>query len=135
VVRLKFVFVVGVSAPLYLANPSALVSVDVLNGDYFSSVASGGYIQFDSPGTYFVSLMALGTRAQPGLGSLSINPSSCLFFPMESFTFPSASNFSMVYLVEASSSAARFRPYIGSYAATQTIEFVCTLVKLTPDFN
>lgn len=133
-VRYKFLFVVGlVITPLYLANPSALVELNVLNGEMFSSNLSGGYILFGKAGLYFVSVMALGTKASPGLGGLSLNAVQCTFFPMEAFTFPPSSNFSMAYLVEALTDNASFRPYVASTANNQTIEFICSMVKVVPD--
>jgi hypothetical protein len=134
VTRYKWVHVVASSTPLYLAVPSALVSVDTLNGDTICQNTSGGYLEFMSVGIFMVSVTVLGTRAQPGLGALGLNQSNALFFPMESFTFPSSSNFSMYYLVETTSALARFRPYLASTAATQTVECIITVVQIVPDF-
>lgn len=133
VTRYKWVHVVTSSVPRYLADPAALVSIDTLNGDTICQNTAGGYLEFMSVGSFMVSVMVLGTRAQPGLGALVLNQSNALFFAMESFSFPPSSNFSMFYLVETTSTLARFRPYLSSTAATQTVECIITVVQLEPD--
>lgn len=134
VVRWKFIHIVtNVPTPLYLASPSALVQVDTLNGESFGSNLTGGYMAFDSTGLFFVSVMALGTKAQSGLGSLVLNASGCSFFPMDDFSWPVTSSFSMAYLVQATDSSAVCRPYVASTSPSQTIEFLFTVVKLIPD--
>lgn len=132
--RWKFIFIVtNIQTPLYLAAPSALVSVDVLNGEIFGANLANGYMSFGSVGLFFVSVMALGTKAQAGLGSLALNPSGCTFFPMDDFSWPVTSSFSMVYLVQTTTASATCRPYVASTSPSQTIEFLFTIAKLIPD--
>ena len=134
VVKWEFMYIVGTPGiARYLADPSGLVSVVTLNGGFFSSNLTGGYIQFGSVGLFFVSVMCLGSRASPGLGSVVLNASQCTFFPMENFTFPPSGNFSMAYLVTTATATASFRPYISSTQSSQTIEFTVSIVRLVPD--